>query len=67
MKTYEQLQKEVDAYCKRHGIVPKKTSSNPFDKVYKVEGFTCDWLEARITPKGRTVFKHDGKVTSIHK
>ncbi len=67
MKTIEELEKAVLDYVERHNLGAKKKSSRYPDKLY-YSYTTMDWtdLEAQIK-NGKTVFKVDGKVTSIYK
>ena len=67
MKTIWKLEEEVTAYCKRHGIELKSFRRINRDLSIEAESFDFTWLEARISDKGRTVFKVKNKVTSLYK
>lgn len=71
MRTFDELEKAVAAYCERHGHTPKHTKRRPNEKYLHIEATDYTSIEARIMEqkngKTRVLFKVDGKVTSIKK
>ena len=74
MRTPQELETAVQAYCKRHGTELKQwqLSADGIEPV-RLLGGTTEWIlvEAKITfneaGKPKTTFKYDGKITSIYK
>lgn len=71
MKTIDELEKAVNDYCTRHGMIPQYTKCRPDEKYYFVRSMDYSQMEARILEqkngKTRVIFKVDGNVTSLYK